>query len=69
MCAEICGNRDALDDHIANALSVLAEDIVIMLLSSAAYMLNIENQILLRSRTSLLRFKNYTQKSARIIKK
>ena len=28
MCAEICGNRDALDDHIANALSVLAEDIV-----------------------------------------
>ena len=28
MCGEICGNRDALDDNIVNALSVLAEDIV-----------------------------------------
>ena len=28
LCAEICGNRDALDDNIANALSVLAEEMI-----------------------------------------
>lgn len=28
LCGEICGNRDALDDNIANALSVLAEEMI-----------------------------------------
>jgi hypothetical protein len=29
LCAEICGSRDELDDNIANALSVLAEEMIV----------------------------------------